>query len=139
MEKDADLPAPERLRPAFRVADRDAQVLAEWADGSGVAMAAKDMPYGRSIYCALPLVPTRVLRELLAAAGGHVYCRGEGVLMANSGLLAYHTRRGRRRTFRLVDEVDVVDFVDGKALAHGVRAFTVDLPPRSTTIYRLER
>ncbi len=62
--------------------------------------------------------------------------------MANSGLLAYHTRKGGRRTFRLpesVDAADVVDFVDGKALARGARAFTVDLPPRSTSIYRLER
>ena len=139
MEKDADLPAPQTLRPAFRVADRDVEVLAIWAGGRDVAVAAKEMPWGRSVYCALPLVPARFLRALLAAAGGHIYCAGEGVLMANSGLLAFHTRSGGRRTFRLVHEVDVVDAVEGKAVARATRAFTVDLPPRSTTIYRLER
>ena len=139
MEKDADLPAPELLRPAFRVADKNAQVLATWAGGNGVAAAAKDMAWGRTVYCALPLVPARFLRNLLAAAGGHIYCTGEGVLMANSGLLAFHTRSGGRRTFRLVDAVDIVDGVTRKVVARGVDRFTVELPPRSTTIYCLER
>lgn len=59
--------------------------------------------------------------------------------MANVGLLAFHTRTGGRRTFRLPEAADVVDGITGEIVARGADQFTVPLPPRSTTIYCLER
>jgi glycosyl hydrolase family 42 (putative beta-galactosidase) len=136
MEKDADLPAPQFIRPAFRVDDPDAEILARWSSGA-VAMASKPTPWGVSIYCALPLVPRTFLRNFLVGAGGHVYSASDDVWMANRGVLAVHTRRGGKRTVRLPHEADVVDGVTNYQVAKRASSFTTMLPPRSTTIWLL--
>jgi len=138
MEREADLPAPSRLTPAFAVDDPHAVPLAHWTDG-GVALARRDEPWGTSLYCALPLAPRRLLRNLLRAAGGHIYSNSHDVWMANRSVLAVHTGRGGRRTVRLPAPATVSDGVTDQLVAASNDRFSVTLPKRSTTIWRLDR
>ncbi len=139
MEREADLSAPTHLQPAFYVDDPAAEPLAWWTGTDQVALARRDEDWGTSIYCALPLLPRRMLRNLLRAAGGHLYSTGQDVWMANRSLLAVHTARGGRRTVRLPEPADVHDAITGKALARDADRFTVTLPRRSTTIWVMGR
>jgi hypothetical protein len=135
MEKDADLPAPARLTPAFRVADREAEPLAYWAGTRYIALALKQEKWGLSVFCGLPLVPRRFLHNLLKAAGGHIYCTGSDVWLANSRVLAVHTRKGGKRKVKLPQTMNVMDGTSGRTVARKVRSFTVTLPKRSTSIW----
>jgi len=137
MEKYDPIPAPPRLQPAFHIDDPAVEPLANWPNGQ-VAMAAKREPWGTSLYCALPMVPRQLLRHLLRQSGGHIYCESEDVWLANSSVLAVHTRDGGPRTVRLPASATVVDGHTGEVVARGTTDFTVHLSPRSTTIWILK-
>ena len=139
MERVADLPAPDRLRPAFRVTDAHAETLAWWGGTQQVALARKDQPWGTSVYCALPLLPAQLMRNLLRAAGGHIYSPSRDVWLANRSLLAVHTRRGGHRLIRLPRRAMVHDAVTGRLVAPDTDRFKVRLPARSTTIWMLDK
>jgi hypothetical protein len=135
MEKDADLAAPTRLSPAFFIDDPKAEPIAYWEGTKKAAIAARQEPWGVSIFCALPLVPRHFLQNLLRASLGHIYSIGPDVWMANRGVLAVHTRRGGPRTICLPEKADVFDGNTGQQKAFGALSFKTHLPPRSTTIW----
>jgi|GEM_PF-2348393 len=137
MEKYDPIPATPRLQPVFFVDDPAAEPLAHWYTGQ-TAIAAKREPWGVSIYCALPMVPRRLLCHLLRQAGGHIYCESEDVWLANRGVLAVHTRDGGPRMVRLPEPATVVNGHTGEVVAKKTAVFEINLPLRSTTIFLLE-
>lgn len=138
MEKDEDLRAPKHIRPAFYIADRQAETLAVWQGTDRAALASRQEPWGISVFCALPLVPRRFLHNLLLASGAHIYGADQDVWMANRSVVAVHTRHGGRRTIRLPEATDVMDGTTGRLVARRADTFSVQLRKRSTRIWLLK-
>ena len=129
----------------FHIEDKDAHELGQvvYSLGRckpGLAIKEFSLAEGQgwwtSIYCAAPNLPAPVLRGIARHAGVHIYNDTGDVLCASRNLLAVHTVAGGERTFKLPSQIPlVVDLFERQALARDVTAFTVKLPPRSTSLY----
>jgi hypothetical protein len=87
-----------------------------------LVVARKRLPRYTSVYSVLPLHGSEVYRNVLQAAGCHVYNEQTDFTYANTGLLLVHTVDGGKRTIHLKN---------GKKL-------NITLPPRSSTLYNME-
>ena len=105
------------LTPGFAVDDPDAQPLARYEDGA-VGAARK----GNVWYFALPLAFHDVMREIVRAAGAHVYCPSGDPVLAGCGLVALNCPKGGSRQITLRN---------GKAV-------TLELAPMTTAVLDAE-
>ena len=127
------------LSPTFFVQDPDARVLGNVVHAKGrcaEGLAVKEFPDWRSVFVSVPNIPAPVLRGLARYAGVHLYNEDGDVLYACRELLAVHTLRGGRRTFRLPRRVDVVyDPFKKTAVAYDSDVFEVVLSKVSTSVF----
>ncbi|MCP4593206.1 MAG: hypothetical protein GY842_20915 [bacterium] len=77
------------------------------------------------------------LRDLWRQAGVHLYCDSDDVLYAGRGWLCLHSVPGGKRQIRLPFRARVTDPATREVIHSDVSAFTVDLPPSSTTLLRV--
>jgi hypothetical protein len=131
------------LAPWFHLQDPDARVLGQVIGSLGrckPGLGVKELPAAggtwKSAWCATPNVPAPVLRGLARWAGVHLYSEDGDVLYATRDLLAAHTAVGGARTFRLPRKVEVVhDLLDDRPVAADNDAFSVTLPPASSSLW----
>jgi hypothetical protein len=89
-----------------------------------------------SVYSAVPNLPASVLRGAARFAGAHIYRDAADVLYATPLLLGVHTIGGGPRTFRLREPAEIVyDLFERREIARGTGAFSLDLPPASTSLF----
>jgi hypothetical protein len=131
-----------KLAPIFLVDDPDARVLGEVVYSQGncrPGFAVKEFAGWRSVYSAAPNLPAPVLRGIARAAGVHIYSDAGDVLYANRSLVGIHTLSGGRRAIRLPRRArTVVDVFTGETLGHDAAEIGLTLPPRSTSLFRIE-
>ena len=127
------------LSPTFYVSDPDARALANVVHAQGrcaEGMAVKEFGDWRSVFISAPNVPAPVLSGLARYAGVHLYSDAGDVLYASRNLLAVHTLRGGKRTFRLPRAAEVVsDAFTGAVIARNAEEFGAVLPAISTTVF----
>ncbi len=132
------------LAPWFHLQDPEARVLGQVVGSLGrcrPGLGVKELPATgggtwRSAWCATPNVPAPLLRGMARWAGVHLYSEAGDVLYATRDLLAVHTAGGGERTFRLPRKAEVVhELLDDRPVATDVDAFTVTLPPASTSLW----
>ena len=128
-----------RLGPVFHLEDEEARVLGQVVYSQGrclPGLGVKELGSWRSVYAAAPNLPAPLLRGLARYAGVHLYSEARDVLYATPQLLAVHTVGGGARQFRLPGEAEVVyDLFAQEEVAAGCKAFEVELPKRSTTLW----
>jgi hypothetical protein len=124
--------------PVLSIADPQATVLGRESSTGAVLLASRGEPGRRQMFSALPFVPRQILAALLDEAGVQRYTTSpEIIVRADSGLVALHTKDGGRCDLRLPRAATVSDALTGAAIGQGER-LTLDLPPTSTTLLRLE-
>lgn len=124
--------------PVLTIADPQATVLGRESSSGAVLLASRGEPRRRQVFSALPFVPRQILAALLDEAGvGRYTTSPEIIVRADSGLIALHTKDGGRCDLRLPRAATLVDALSGKGYGQGER-ITLDLPPVSTTLLRLE-
>lgn len=93
-----------------------------------------------SVVCGTPLVPAGLLRNILRAAGCHLYTEAaEAVVLANAASVAVFTPRGGTLTLSLPGVYTVTDALTAAPVAQAASEFTVTLPPNTTGFYTLQR
>lgn len=123
--------------PVCYADDPEAEILGRLPDGKpGLVMKrGKDWT---SVFSAVPLLPTPLLRQLAQAAGVHLYASTEDVVWASHDLLAVCVKDGGPRSIRLPRTADVQDLYSGKTIGSGLSSFTTDFPDRSTRVFVLK-
>jgi hypothetical protein len=131
-----------KLAPIFHVDDPDARVLGEVVYSQGncrAGFAVKEFPDWRSVYSAAPNLPAPVLRGIARAAGVHIYSDAGDVLYANRSLVGIHTLSGGKRVIRLPRRArSVTDLFTGEIVGRDSAEIGPTLPPRSTSLFRIE-
>lgn len=127
------------IGPIFHLENEECEVLGQVVYSQGrckPGLAVKPVDRWTSIYCAVPNLPAPLLRGIARFAGVHLYSEAGDVLFASKELLGVHTVPGGRRVFTLPTEVEVVyDLFGNRTIATDTGRFSVDLPPRSTSLY----
>ncbi|MGQ9454524.1 MAG: beta-galactosidase [Armatimonadota bacterium] len=80
----------EHLNPSFQAVDPEVEILARYASGGGVAVAARKFAGYTSVYSGVLQLPVSLLCELARRAGVHIYCESGHVVAADDGLVAVH-------------------------------------------------
>jgi hypothetical protein len=128
-----------RLGPQFYVDDSDATILGQAVIAQGTCkpgFGIKKYPEWTSIYCAVPNIPSSVLREIARFAKVHIFNENGDVLYATHDLLGVHTLAGGNRTFHLPKKVELVyDLFENKVIAKNADRFDVILKSLSTSLY----
>jgi len=101
----------EPVSPMFRVTDRDAYIIARYADKT--AAAAKK---GSNLYFAVPNVPSAVLHKLAADAGVHMYAKAGGALSVSTQMIAYQTTDAEDITLTLREDGEYYDLFGGETV-----------------------
>jgi hypothetical protein len=135
----------EPIGPIFYCQDPDATVLGRLLPphanarevGEFPGFVVKQFEDWTSVFCAVPGIPSHLLRNIARFAGCHVYSDDDDVIYANSHFLAIHTNNGGRKRIRLPVPSDVYDAFTEELVARGVSEFTDDLPQYGTRLYFL--
>ncbi|NLC55791.1 MAG: hypothetical protein GX774_03015 [Armatimonadetes bacterium] len=106
----------EALSPTFAVDDAAVTVVARYAEGGAVAVAAKRVGESTSVYSGVLQLPAALLREFARRAGVHLYNEQNNVVMAGSGWVALHASTTGTHTLRLPCAAAVQDAVTGEVL-----------------------
>jgi hypothetical protein len=110
------------VHPMAMITDKRIEPLGYITGTDTVVVARKKLPGYTAVYSVLPLHGSDVYRNILKTAGCHVYNEETDFTYANSGLLLIHTVGGGSRTINLKN---------GKRI-------TINLPPKSSTLYNSE-
>ena len=127
------------IGPVFYLEDKDAVNLGEVVHTMGLCMPGfglKEYDDYNSVFVSVPDIPAAVLRGIARYAGVHLYSEAGDVLYASAEFVAIHTKGGGQRTIRLPKKAEAVyNLYDRKQVATDVSEFTVELKPKSTTLY----
>lgn len=127
-----------RLSPMFSVSDKDARVIARYADSGEVAVAAKDAGGWTSVYSGVLQLPASVLRELARQADVHIYNEQDDVVTAGNGFVGIHASVEGSKTLLMPSDCKLVDAITGTSLGEG-KAFTFEMRLGETRLFRVDR
>ncbi len=142
--KDPRDPSLQRDLPGFRISpqfwsdDPRVEVLGTLAGVNKPGLVVKQMPGWTSIYSSAPILPAALLRNIARAAGCHIYSDGGDVVYADREFLGVYSPAGGKRTIHLPERSNVTDLLNNKTLAQDTAEFSVDLPPNTTLLLKLE-
>lgn len=100
-------------------------------------LSVKAMDGWMSVFTTAVPIPADIWRGLARAAGAHVYCESNDILLADSTIVALHSIQSGEKTIALPGAYTVEDVVSGGIIAEGVEKiqFTLDAP--ETRVFRL--
>jgi hypothetical protein len=106
--------------------------------GDDVGLALKEFDGYRSLFTTAAPLPAALWRGIARAAGAHVYCEENDVIIADSCLLALHTLKAGPRRLALPAPRRVTDLITGQLIAERTAEITCDLHAPATALYLLE-
>ena len=75
----------------------------------------------RSTYIGVLYAPPALLRNLARAAGVHIYCATDDIILGDGRFLAIHAAAAGRKTLHLPEPMQVTDALTGETLARDTR------------------
>lgn len=122
------------ISPAFVVEDPQAEVLGRLQGSAEVGLARKAMDGWTSIYCAAPLLTPALLRQLVRAAGGHVYLDTGDALSVDRRFLCIHAATDGDKSLYLPSLAMVRDAMSGAILSAGTTTVRLSMKRGETRL-----
>jgi hypothetical protein len=120
------------------VADDAAATVLGALEGGRAGLVVKRQKEWTAVFSSAPLLPARLLRNLAASAGAHLYVDTEDVVWASKELVAVCVKDGGERTVRLPAKATVRDLYTGELLGKNVREFRARFDDRATRLFATE-
>jgi hypothetical protein len=127
-----------KVGPVFYTGENTGEVLGKLEGYDLPGLVIKKFDNWTSVYSSAPNVPSAILRDLARFAGVHLYVESDDVIYANKSLLSITVNEGGRRTIKLPQVSNVYDLFEDKPVGTGVNGFWLDMPPKSTKLWRVE-
>jgi hypothetical protein len=100
-------------------------------------LAVMEMKGWTSVFTTAVPLPADLWRNLARAAGAHVYCDSNDILLADSGVVALHSLQPGEKRIRLPATCTVVDLVTGKRLAKRTAEIRFTLEKPGTRVFQI--
>ena len=117
--------------------DADATVLGTLSDGKP-GLVVKSEKGWTSVFSSVPLLPTRLMRNIALLAGIHTYIDTEDVVWASKDLMAVCVKEAGKRVVRLPRKANVHDLYSGEVVGKDVDFFKANFAARTTRVFVLE-
>jgi len=127
-----------KIGPVFYAGAGSGEVVGKLVDNGSPGLVIKKFDNWTSVYSAAPCIPSVVLRGFAKMAGVHLYADLGDVVYANKSFLSLTVNDGGKRTIHLPYAVDVYDLFDDKLVGTQITEFSVDMPEKSTKLWRIE-
>jgi hypothetical protein len=123
--------------PICTAADAGATVLGTLADGKP-GLVVKEGKGWTAVFSSVPMLPTRLMRNIAQLGGAHTYIDTEDVVWASKSLVAVCVKDAGKRTVRLPEKANVRDLYTGEVIGKGVASFDADFADRATRVFVVE-
>jgi len=130
-------PPRDKLSPLFAVADSAAEIFGHYVDSDDPAMAVKDVNGLRSVFVGGLTLPARILANIAADAGVHLYCPAGDVIYTDGRFLSLTACTPGEKTITLPGPALVTDVHTRQEMTRG-RDFSLTLRLGETRVYRVE-
>lgn len=124
--------------PVFYAGDNTGEVIGRLDGYNLPGLVIKKCDNWISVYSSAPNVPSVILRDLAKLAGVNLYVESDDIIYANKSLLSLTVNEEGRRTIRLPQASNVYDLFEDKYIGKGVNGFWIDMPSKSTKLWRIE-
>ncbi len=125
------------LDPVWTVDEPSVEVIARNPSG-GVAAAAKQTPDGLRVYVGALHVPARLLRNILAASGVHLYSNTDDVVLTDGHFLGISATAAGRKHLFFPRRCAVTDALTGRPVAEDTTHLDIDMALGETGMYLLQ-
>jgi len=123
------------MGPIFYVDDADAAVLGELDCLREPGFCVKNMDGWTSVYVAAPMLSTPILRNILRAAGAHIYSESGDVFYPGKSFLMMHTVTDGRKIIKFPRALDVYDCWINQLVGRRIKNFETKLSAKKTALY----
>jgi hypothetical protein len=124
--------------PVFFVDDPKARILGNLRDGGEPGFALRQHDGWRSVYLSMLNFGPDLLRNLIAFAGGHIWCRNNDVIYANHSLLCLHAATAGEKVVDLPGMARVTDLWTGEPVAGPTKHISLESLAYRTRVWRTE-
>lgn len=129
--------AQQRNAPFCYADDAAVTVLGTLPDGKP-GLVVKTEKEWTSVFSAVPMLPTRLMRNIAQVAGVHTYIDTADVVWASKDLLGICVKDAGKRRVRLPKKADVLDLYSGEVVGENIDAFEADFADRATRVFVVE-
>lgn len=126
-----------RLDPLWVVDDPTATVMARYPSGAP-AIASKQTEKGLRVYIGALHCPAKLLRNILAMSGVHVYSDSDDVLLTDGRFLSLTATSAGPRTLSLPQPSTLVDVLDTERVFRNVKQLDLDLTLGETRMFLVQ-
>lgn len=129
---------PAAYSPIFYVDDPLATGLGSYPDGK-TAFAVRKFKDWNSVYCAVPFLDAKALRNIANFAGVHLYCHENVLMAADNRFLMFNNgyEESKTLTIFLPGKYTVTDAISGEAVSSGQKIFKLEMKAPETRILSL--
>ena len=127
-----------KVGPVFYAGENSGEVLGRLVYNGFPGLVIKRFDNWTSVYSSAPCIPSVILRNLAQMAGVHLYAGLGDVIYANKSLLSLTVNEEGKRVINLPQASDVYDLFDDKPVGTQITEFSVDMPAKSTKLWRIE-
>ena len=128
---------PVRTFPVCYADDAAATVLGTLADGRA-GLVVKAEKAWTSVFSSVPMLPSRLMRNIVRSAGVHTYIDTEDVVWASEQMVGVCVKDAGKRSVRLPNKANVRDLYSGEILGKNVESFDADFTDRATRVFVVE-
>ena len=124
------------LAPVFYPDARGLDVAGTWEGTDLPALATAKLKGWTSVWSAGPILSPRMIKNILARAGVHVYVDGTEPSYVTRDMIGLHTAVTRTEHLRFEKPTTVTDLLTGEVLGRGVRELDVKINGPDTRLLR---
>ena len=117
--------------------DATATVLGTLPNGKP-GLVVKEEKGWTSVFSSVPMLPTRLMRNIAQLAGAHTYIGTEDVVWASKSLVAVCVKDAGKRTVTLPKKANVRDLYTDVVVGRGVSSFEADFADHATRVFVVE-
>lgn len=125
------------LDPLWVVTEPGSEIIGRYASG-GVAVAAKQTPEGLRVYVGTLHCPAKLLRNILAASGVHVYADSDDVVLTDGRFFSLTATSAGKKRVVFPRVCTVVEALGSKAVVQNVKELAVELALGETRLFVVE-
>lgn len=122
------------IEPVALPADKDAHLFGALPDGLK-PLALKKYSDWTSVFCAVPVLPPELWRELAKLAGVHIFSEDEDtILYIGADMIGVHCRNGGEKHIVFPENMDFIDAVTGEVYARNSKELILNMVDSETKL-----